>query len=189
MKGVRLLNLPGWANSGAGHWQTLWEKSNPSLDRVHQKNWREPKKTEWVAALDAKVSSLTDDYELVLICHSLGCWLAAHWAIENFQVAKRRVKFALLVAPPHLGRPTENELWPGLSSWLPFPDRPLPFPSVLVFSTNDPYCCVQEAEKMGLLMGSEMRSIGNKGHINAESLLGEWEEGKSMMNARNIFIK
>jgi predicted alpha/beta hydrolase family esterase len=111
MNGLKLLVLPGWANSGPGHWQTFWEKSLPNSRRVLQDNWREPHKQAWVKRLNEEISK--EQEPLVLVCHSLGCWLAAHWAIEHPDLAKTKVRFALLVAPPDLAR-TNDELWAGM---------------------------------------------------------------------------
>jgi predicted alpha/beta hydrolase family esterase len=196
MNGLKLLVLPGWANSGPGHWQTFWEKSLPNSRRVLQDNWREPHKQAWVKRLNEEISK--EQEPLVLVCHSLGCWLAAHWAIEHPDLAKTKVRFALLVAPPDLAR-TNDELWAGMKvfavslfkkkklsrplvqTWLPFPNAKLPFPSRLVYSSNDLYCSVEVAKKIGTVLGSDFVCLQNAGHINSESGLGEWEEGKKLL--------
>ena len=36
------LIIPGYANSGPQHWQTLWEEKHPEYKRVHQKDWDHP---------------------------------------------------------------------------------------------------------------------------------------------------
>ena len=117
MNGLKLLVLPGWANSGPGHWQTFWEKSLPNARRIYQDNWREPHKQAWVKRLNEEISK--EHEPLVLVCHSLGCWLAAHWAIEHPDLAKAKVRFALLVAPPDLAR-TNDELWAGMKVFVVF---------------------------------------------------------------------
>jgi predicted alpha/beta hydrolase family esterase len=60
--------------------------------------------------------------------------------------------------------------------------QPLPFPSVLVASQNDPYCSLQRARSFALAWGSEFLDYGNTGHINAESGIGDWPQGRALLN-------
>ena len=34
--------VPGWRNSGPGHWQTLWAQRLPVARRVEQDDWAKP---------------------------------------------------------------------------------------------------------------------------------------------------
>src|ERR1051325_4937069 len=54
-----VLFVPGWKNSGPGHWQTLWQASEPGWDRVMQRDWERPGPGAWLAALDARGSEGT----------------------------------------------------------------------------------------------------------------------------------
>lgn len=38
----RVLILPGRGNSGEKHWQSVWEKRDPQLRRVQQREWDNP---------------------------------------------------------------------------------------------------------------------------------------------------
>jgi predicted alpha/beta hydrolase family esterase len=58
-----------------------------------------------------------------------------------------------------------------------FPKTTLPFPSILVGSTNDPWMEVQDASRWASVWGSEFINAGALGHINAESGLGDWPFG------------
>ena len=49
------------------------------------------------------------------------------------------------------------------------PTAPLPFPSVLVASRDDPYSNFGEAEDMAFAWGSAIADAGFSGHINVES--------------------
>jgi hypothetical protein len=53
----------------------------------------------------------------------------------------------------------------------------LPFRSLLVSSQNDPFCSPERAEQLASDWGSEHWDLGPKGHINADSGLGDWPEG------------
>ena len=47
-----VLILPGIGNSGSDHWQSLWEKTHPSFQRIQQRDWEHPNCGEWVETLD-----------------------------------------------------------------------------------------------------------------------------------------
>src|ERR1051325_5804180 len=49
-----VLFVPGWKNSGPGHWQTLWQASEPGWDRVMQRDWERPGPVAWLAGLDER---------------------------------------------------------------------------------------------------------------------------------------
>ncbi len=144
---VDILIIPGWTNSGPDHWQTRWERKLPHVRRVEQDDWDRPVCADWVAKIVDAVSE-----------------------------AKRAV---VLVAPPDLERAAE----PG-SDWLstgggfhPVPTAPLPFPSMVIASGNDPYVTIERAQEMALDWGSDFADAGPSGHINTASGHGPWPEG------------
>lgn len=92
------LIIPGYGGSGPAHWQSLWQ-ANSRFQRVQQRDWLRPRCSEWVAQLEQAVAQSGAD--TVLVAHSLGCPLVAHWA----QQTQLRVRAALLVAPPDLDGP------------------------------------------------------------------------------------
>jgi hypothetical protein len=113
----------------------------------------------------------------VLVAHSLGCQLVAAWAAHSRHT--HRVKAALLVAPPD----TEHEgMPPNFFNWRPIVRRQLPFASVAVMSSNDPFCARDRAHGMACDWASELVSIGDRGHINGESGLGDWPEGIALLD-------
>src|SRR5258708_40320605 len=65
----------------------------------------------------------------------------------------------------------------------PVPALRLPFPSTLVASTNDPYLSIERAQTFAENWRSQFFNIGPAGHINGESGLGDWPEGKRMLRA------
>jgi predicted alpha/beta hydrolase family esterase len=90
------------------------------------------------------------------------------------------VKAALLVAPGDVERP---DLAPQLPTWQPIATQRLPFPSVLVASHNDPYCSFERAAAFAHAWGSTLQDLGQAGHINAESGLGDWPQGYAWVTA------
>ena len=64
-----------------------------------------------------------------------------------------------------------------VDSYLPVPREPLPFPSTVIASRNDPYCDFDVASDLGGAWGSVVGDAGEIGHINPDSAHGAWPEG------------
>src|SRR5262245_41734033 len=103
---MRYLVLPGIGNSGPGHWQTRWERSDPAFVRIRQRDWDSPVRDEWVRALEQQVRAGD-----VLVAHSLACLVVAYWA----QKTKIVVQGALLVAVPDPSGPAFPKQAAGFS--------------------------------------------------------------------------
>ncbi|WBY00014.1 alpha/beta hydrolase [Ramlibacter tataouinensis] len=174
MKAGDVLLLPGWQNSGPQHWQSLWEARH-GYRRVEQHDWMRPLRGDWSARLEDAV--LASEAPVVLVAHSLGCILAAAWASVSRSTA--RVRGALLVAPGDVERPDLRE---QLRGWAPIARQPLPFPSVLVASRNDPYCRLERARELAQAWGSRFVDHGEAGHLNADSGLGDWPRGQALLD-------
>ncbi len=169
---IRALILPGLSDSGPEHWQTLWEQDDPTFVRVVQRDWETPIRQEWVGTLETVVGCTGDC--VVLIAHSAGCALAAFWAAAT----PLRVRGALLVAPAD----TEAPSYPiGPKGWRPLPRVRLPFPSIVVASTNDEFVTLDRAREFADSWGSRFVNIGAAGHINADSGLGCWPFGRELL--------
>jgi predicted alpha/beta hydrolase family esterase len=59
----------------------------------------------------------------------------------------------------------------------------LPFASLAVVSSDDPYCTPHRAENMARDWGSAITPIGPRGHINGDSGLGDWPEGWALLQS------
>jgi 2-methylisocitrate lyase-like PEP mutase family enzyme/predicted alpha/beta hydrolase family esterase len=169
---TRALILPGLFNSGPEHWQSRWERDDPSLVRVVQRDWDTPERDEWVATLEAAVAAAGPD--VVLVAHSTGCPLVAFWAART----SRRVRGALLVAPSDTDAPSYPD---GPTGWRPMPLVPLPFKSVVVASSNDQFCSLDRARAFARAWGSRFVQVGDAGHINADSGMGSWPDGQALL--------
>lgn len=174
MKAQNVLILPGWQDSGPQHWQSLWQVQF-GYQRVEQHDWLRPLRGDWIARLEDVV--LGTDAPAVLIAHSLGCLLVAAWASHSRNT--HRVKGALLVAP---GDVEGDALRPVLGSWSPIPRQILPFKSTLVASQDDPNCSFERAQGFASAWGSRLVDLGNAGHINADSGVGDWPQGQALLN-------
>ncbi len=167
----RIIIVPGWRNSGPAHWQSLWAQQLPHAERVEQDDWLVPHRDPWVAALEQLVLSRPEP--VVLAAHSLGCITAAHLGPE----ASARVRGALLVAP------ADPERRAQLADFAPVPYAPQPYRSVLVASSNDPYCPIRRAGAYARAWGSEFVRLQNAGHINVESGFGDWPLGLALLQS------
>jgi len=203
-----VLLLPGWQNSGEGHWQTLWA-SYFSDQRVDQHDWMTPRRGDWMAQLEEAVLAHAAGPEaarpepppgrsqggetpsgggraqsgrpggpILLAAHSLGCHLVAAWAAHSQHAS--RVAGALLVAPPD----TEQDDWPPLlPSWRQPVRQALPFPALVLSSTDDPYDRAGRAAALAADWGATHVSLGTRGHVNADSGLGLWPQGRAYLRS------
>lgn len=166
---MHTLIIPGWRNSGAGHWQTLWEAQLPDISRVQQDDWVHPTRSAWVEAVSRAV--LAQPEPVLLIAHSLGCVVVSHLP----EAVQARVHAALLVAP------ADPERRAALCDFAPVPYQRLPFPSIVVASTNDPFCPVRRAGAFARSWGSIFVRLTDAGHINVESGFGDWPGGLALL--------
>jgi uncharacterized protein len=171
---LEVLILPGWADSGPEHWQTLWEKEHPEFKRVIQKDWIDVKLEDWLAVLDQTIAERNKP--AVLVAHSLSCILVAHWA----KLGRPGVQGALLVAPTDVER--HETCPPETWGFGPIPLQPLPFKSIVVASENDPYLDLARAKHFAQCWRSDFVNIGSRGHINAASNQGSWPEGQELLS-------
>jgi uncharacterized protein len=170
--GADVLIVPGYGNSGPQHWQTLWEASSPSFERVVQRDWERPVCSEWCAALEAAVRRAGP--QCLIVAHSLGCLTVAHWAAA----AHSPLGGALLVAIPDAERPSFPVEARGFN---PVPRQLLGFPSIAVTSSDDPYDPFQRGPALAKSWGSRLIELGTVGHINAGSGLGSWSKGLELL--------
>ncbi|MFS8116133.1 alpha/beta fold hydrolase [Rhizobium jaguaris] len=169
-----IIVLPGLGGSGEGHWQTLWERQNPEMRRFQPASWDRPELADWIAALDREIGrSKTPP---VLVVHSLACQLVAHWAA----LTPTRIRGGFLVSAPD---PTGDIYLAEAPSFANPPRRRLPFPSLLVASTDDPFGSLDYAKESAAVWGSKLIDVGPFGHINANSGIGDWPEGRALFES------
>lgn len=172
----RVLVLPGYMNSGPGHWQTRWEAAHTGFERLRMPDWMHPDCDAWCAVLEAALAAEAGGGRSVLLAaHSLGCLTVAHWAARYASAATlTKVAGALLVALPD---PHGPEFPRDARGFDPVPLAALPFASVVVASRDDPYGGVAFSQRCVHAWGSRWMDIGARGHINAESGLDDWPQG------------
>ena len=168
-----VLILSGLWKSGPEHWQTQWQQRYPQWTKAGHRDWNFPDRDEWVAELDAAIGACQG--APILVAHSLGCMLAAHWAHSGSPL---KVAGAFLVAPSDVEAPSYPVPANGFA---PIPLAPLPFPSLVIASANDPFITPGRAAALAAAWGSRLVEIGDAGHLNTESGHGAWPEGERLL--------
>lgn len=156
------LIVPGLRNSGPTHWQSWFATQLPDTRRVEQADWERTCLSDWAARVRAEIDAVGDT--VWIVAHSFGCLASVTAAFERAD----RILGALLVAPadPHrFGEPTA------------LLEEALPFPSLVVSSSNDPWVKASAAEYWAGQWGSDYLNIGDAGHINVDSGHGPWPDG------------
>ncbi len=171
-----ILTVPGLGGSGRSHWQTLWEESRPDTVRVELGMWHTPHRNAWVTKLDEAIRQA--QAPVILAAHSLGCLAVAWWAELSPQPYGWPVAGALLVAPADVDREGAQ---PELRAFAPSPKTPLPFPSILVASQDDPWIAIDRAHSLAVDWGSHFVDAGYQGHLNAASGVGWWHDGQELL--------
>ena len=175
-----IFTLPGWQGSGAQHWQIRW--ANLFGDQVvEQHDWMQPLRGDWITRLEDAVQnqlSQNPNQNIAFVAHSLGCHLLASWAALSPNV--KHVAGALLVAPPDTAR---ADFPPQMHSWRKPVLNKLSFLTTLVASSDDPFSSLSASEMLAQHWGANLINIGARGHINAESGLGDWPVGRALLQA------
>lgn len=169
--------VPGWHGSGPGHWQAIWHAANPNWGWIEQRDWELPDRGEWLHGIDRAVANCSG--RVVIVAHSLGCIAFAWWASWAPERVRQKVEGAFLVAPSDVER---EDCPPELRSFAPAPRCPLPIPTMLIASENDPFMTLERATRLANSWGSTLVNAGSAGHINIASGHGPWPAGKALLD-------
>lgn len=171
-----VLIVPGLRDHVDAHWQTLLafdlRARGRAVSLVPPMSRTELDCTARVAAIEH--AALAIGGPVVLVAHSGGCVMVAHWARQT----KRPIQGALLATPPDFeqpmpeGYPTIEALTAG--GWLPVPRTKLPFPSIVAASRDDPLARFDRVEQLAHDWGSRVVDLGFVGHLNPASGYGHW---------------
>jgi serine hydrolase len=176
-----VLFVPGLRDHVADHWQTLLAQELPGSRTVTPLEHDKLSCSARVEALDRAIAAI--DGPVILAAHSAGCLMVAHWARQH----DRAIHGALLATPADIetplppGYPTVAELEAG--GWLPIPREPLPFPSIVAASTNDPLGAIDRVLDLSSAWMSRFFVPGAMGHLNPVSGFGPWPQAKVLLEA------
>jgi uncharacterized protein len=169
-----ILLLPGYEGAGPQHWQTRMASKLSTARIIEQPDWLYPSLTDAVGAVVAAVRDA--QRPIVFVAHSAGCALLSHSmaSLMEFNLQDRMRGGFLVAAPSERSLLTLPDIDPALAL---VPRDPLPFPTLLVASSNDPFATMEESADIALAWGSLLVEAGDAGHINTASGHGPWPEG------------
>ena len=174
-----ILIVPGLREHVAEHWQTLLAARLSNVRSVA------PLTTDKLDCM-ARVRAIQHELEqidgpVILVAHSAGVLMVAHWAAHY----SRPIKGALLAAPPDL-----DAVWPENypssetlrnQGWNPLPQGPLPFRSIVAGSTNDHLASLPAVTRMAEGWGAELLNLGDVGHLNPAAGFGHWQQAEALI--------
>ncbi|MFI6727399.1 RBBP9/YdeN family alpha/beta hydrolase [Streptomyces atratus] len=171
--------VPGLRDHVPDHWQTVLADTIADARTVPPLEKDRLSRDAQVAALDEALSDISGP--VVLVAHSAGVMTTVHWAQRH----RRPVKGALLAAPPDFDTPLP-EGYPTLGAlrengWTPTPRTPLPFPSIVAASTNDPLAAADRVADLARAWGSRLVHLGPVGHLNPASGYGAWPRAEEFV--------
>lgn len=164
---MRFLTVPGYTNSGPGHWQTHLEHSYARIGRVVQDDWEAPDRHNWVTRLDETVRGTADD--VFLIGHSCGSVTIALWAATSWDT---RVRGAVLVSPADVDA---ADALPEIRPQAPLPATELPLRTHVVITDNDPHITQARGYTLAKMWGSSIELVPGGGHLATADGFGRWE--------------
>jgi predicted alpha/beta hydrolase family esterase len=174
-----ILFVPGLRDHVEEHWQTILQKKIPGARSVPPLEHDKLSRAARVEALQAALAEI--DGPVILVAHSAGVMITVNWA----QKYDRPIHGAVLAAPADVessmpaGYPTVDVLRDN--GWCPIPRKPLPFPSIVAASTNDPLCVFERAAGFARDWGSRFIDVGAVGHINPAAGFGEWTQAEDLI--------
>ncbi|PVX76261.1 RBBP9/YdeN family alpha/beta hydrolase [Paraburkholderia unamae] len=175
-----ILMVPGLRDHVAEHWQTLLESKLSNAASVPPLEHDKLSCAARVAALDAALAKI--DGPVILVAHSAGVMITVHWARQH----SRKIHGALLAAPADLETPLPAG-YPDIDSlaqngWHAIPREPLPFPSIVGASRNDPLASFERVAAMAKDWGSTLVDLGEVGHLNPAAGFGEWPMAEMLIH-------
>lgn len=178
-----VLIVPGLRDHVPDHWQTVLADRLPRAASVPPSGRGDLDIRRRTEAIDAAVAAIAGP--VILVAHSAGAVMVAHWATQWAARPRRQVMGALLAAPPDIetvmpdGYPTLPQL--REAGWLPVPRARLPFPAIVAASRNDPLARYARVEALARDWGARLVDLGEVGHLNPASGFGPWPRAETLI--------
>ena len=165
---VKLLMIPGLHDSGPAHWQTwLQGQYARRTVRVEQEDWSAADLAKWAQRIELTLARYPRS-SWVAVAHSFGC-LAL---LRFLALGGHGIQAAVMVAPAD---PEKFAAAPKL------PQARLAIPSVILASRTDPWMRFDAVCAWGRVWGSQLVSLGDAGHINADAGFGPLPQAKALV--------
>jgi hypothetical protein len=180
-KQATILFVPGLRDHVEDHWQTHLAREIAGSRTVPPLTQDRLSLRARVAALDAALHEIEGD--VIVVAHSAGVLMVAHWA----QRPTRAIRAALLATPADVenplpeGYPTLPELTEN--GWLLIPRSPLPFPSLVIASRNDPLARFARTSSLAESWRAALVDAGDVGHLNPAAGFGRWPKGSEYVES------
>ncbi|WP_042366041.1 RBBP9/YdeN family alpha/beta hydrolase [Streptacidiphilus neutrinimicus] len=176
--------VPGLRDHVAEHWQTALSDALSATGRAVR---TVPPLTEDRLSRAAQVDALQRvvaevDGPVVLVAHSADVLTTVHWAHRH----GAQITGALLATPPDFdtalpdGYPSPEVL--ADHGWTPVPRGPLPFPSIVAASADDPLAAFAAVADLARDWGSRLVELGPVGHLNPASGYGPWPQAEDLLH-------
>ncbi|MFI7409717.1 RBBP9/YdeN family alpha/beta hydrolase [Streptomyces sp. NPDC049627] len=175
--------VPGLRDHVEEHWQTRLgarlAEAGRTVRTVPPLTQDRLSRRAQVASLDKVISEIAGP--VVLVAHSAGVITTVHWA----QGHEAQVRGALLVTPPDFekplpeGYPTPEVL--DAHGWTPVPRSPLPFPSIVAASSNDPLGPLDRVAELTRNWAGRLVELGEVGHLNPAAGYGPWPDAEELL--------
>ncbi|ALG84987.1 RBBP9/YdeN family alpha/beta hydrolase [Gordonia phthalatica] len=171
--------VPGLRGHVEEHWQTLLAGALADSLIVPPIDGDPVNLAARLEALEKTVAAATGP--VILVAHSAGCPTVVYWAQQTAQ----KVAGALLATPPdltqpmHAPHPTPEQLAEG--GWGELPMSPLPWPSIVVSSTDDPLADADVVAGYAEAWGSKLVDAGAVGHLNPAAGYGPWPKAVELL--------
>jgi predicted alpha/beta hydrolase family esterase len=183
-KPATVLIVPGLRDHVAEHWQTLLHaelEGSHAVEPLRENGLSCPARVEAIEQAIARI-----DGPVILVAHSAGCLMTVHWARTHRATAVERIRGALLVTPPDLCA-TWPDKYPSPQSlaghgWSPMPRDPLPFPTLVAASSNDPLASLDAVRDMAAAWDARLVELGEVGHMNPASGFGPWPVAETLID-------
>ena len=170
---LNIVFVAGYGNSLGTHWQNAWCNVTTNSYWVEQSDWNDPECDDWVESLNDLLKTLHGP--IVLVSHSLGGSTIVEWNKKY----SANIVAAFMVAVPDV----HSDYFPdAITGYQDLPITKLPFPSMLLASTDDPYASYERAEYFSKQWGSSLINVGSLGHVNVDSNIADWPEGYDLLN-------
>ena len=183
-----VLIVPGLRDESAEHWQTLLadqlQRIGTCVRSVKPMGRSNVDCALRVALMQQEAAAVNGP--LIIVGHSAGALTVAHWASQM----RGDVRGALLAVPPNFDVPMPAG-YPALEAvsaggWLPLPRTPLPFPSIVAASRNDPLASYEWVTELAGDWHSSVVDLGGVGHLNPASGFGPWPRALELIGALDV---